>query len=185
MPIPSVRLVRELLELSKTFRATPTLANANCDLLFPFHEAVPAVDAFAMGTSGVSEISLRRYMPSPAGLSDIDDKSAPSEVKAPPIPITRAVPKTCVCESCARSVAHNMSWFSTEPPNSRPVFCACKGAAATKAAHNATIFMLFIILSVLVATDCHNRVLRRPNCHRASRRRCNRRRSCRPANRHC
>lgn len=93
MPIPSVRLVRELLELSKTFRATPTLANANCDLLFPFHEAVPAVDAFAMGTSGVSEISLRRYMPSPAGLSDIDDKSAPSEVKAPPIPITRAVPE--------------------------------------------------------------------------------------------
>ena len=34
---------------------------------------------------GVSAISLRRYMPSPAGLIDIEAKSAPSEVKAPPV----------------------------------------------------------------------------------------------------
>jgi hypothetical protein len=42
--------------------------------------------------SGVIEISLRRYMPSPAGLMAIDERSAPSEVKAPAIAIERALP---------------------------------------------------------------------------------------------
>ena len=86
-------------------------------LLLLCHVLVPSVEACATVTSGVMVNSLLRYMPSPAGLSDIDVRSAPSDTNAPPIPITRAVPKTCVRLNSAKSDAHSMSRFTTEPPN--------------------------------------------------------------------
>lgn len=58
---------------------------------------------------GVSTISLRRYMPRPAGLIDIEARSAPSEVNAPPSAIERAVPSACGRDSCAISPASTPS----------------------------------------------------------------------------
>ena len=99
-------------------------------------------------TIGVSAISLRRYMPNPAGLIDIDERSAPSEVKAPPIPITRAVPNGCDRESAAKSVDIIRSLLYVSPPNSR--FWACNGAAATQAASNIMILRFIHYLCFIV-----------------------------------
>lgn len=95
---------------------------------------------------GVSAISLRRYMSSPAGLIDIEAKSAPSEVKAPPSAIERAVPNACGCDICAISPANTPSWFSTAPPKaSVPRCCACNDPVATSAAAHIAICNFLII----------------------------------------
>ena len=148
MPIPSVRLVSGLAGLSKTLSATPTLAKAKRVLLLPTHDGAPCVWPWATDSRGVSENSLRRNIPNPAGLIDIDERSAPSEVKAPPIPITRAVPNGCDRESAAKSVDIIRSLLYVSPPNSR--FWACNGAAATQAASNIMILRFIHYLCFIV-----------------------------------
>ena len=63
-------------------------------------------------------LSPWRYMPRPAGLIDIDERSAPSEVKAPAMAMARAVPKlNCVCESSIISVGISRSLSIRSPPH--------------------------------------------------------------------
>ena len=98
-------LTSEPEELSKMLSAAPTLANEKRVRLLPCHGRVFAVSPCATESIGVSEISLRRYMPRPAGLIDMADMSAPSEVKAPPSAMARAVPKFAGRDSEAKSSA--------------------------------------------------------------------------------
>ena len=147
MPIPSVRLVSGLAGLSKTLSATPTLAKAKRVLLLPTHDGAPCVWPWATDSSGVSENSLRRYMPNPAGLIDIDERSAPSEVKAPPIPITRAVPNGCDRESAAKSVDIIRSLLYVQLPE---FVGLAHGAAATQAASNIMILRFIHYLCFIV-----------------------------------
>ena len=59
----------------------------------------------------------------------IDERSAPSEVKAPAMAIERAVPKlNCVCDSSAKFDGMSMSLLAIRPPVTRWL-CAAAGAA--------------------------------------------------------
>ena len=95
MPNPSVTLRTPFSARSKRLNAAPTSAIANRLLLLSAHGWVPDVEARVIDTMGVIENSLWRYMPRPAGLSDMAVRSAPNEANAPPIPIARAEPKFC------------------------------------------------------------------------------------------
>ena len=83
--------------------------------LRPYSGALPLLRA--KDIIGVIEMSPWRYMPRPAGLIDIDERSAPSEVKAPAMAMARAVPKlNCVCESSIISVGISRSLSIRSPP---------------------------------------------------------------------
>lgn len=77
---------------------------------------------------GVIEMSLCRYMPRPAGLIDIDERSAPSDVKAPAIAIARAVPKlNWVCDNSTISPGISTSLSISRPPQPLPELWAEAG----------------------------------------------------------
>ncbi len=98
--------------------------------------AAAELSARARVTRGVIERSLWRYMPRPAGLIDIDERSAPSDVKAPAMAIERAVPKlNCVCDSSSRSVGITMSLSAIMPP----VLSCCAAAVVADAIANAAV----------------------------------------------
>ena len=61
-------------------------------VLLRFSNSAASVFVFENCSIGLRLMSLSTYMPIPAGLSDADIMSAPSAVKALPMPIERAVP---------------------------------------------------------------------------------------------
>lgn len=68
---------------------------------------------------GVKLKSPPTYIPIPAGFNDADTISAPSDVKALPMAMERAVPKLCdVNEKSYKSSHEAISLFSTVPPKS-------------------------------------------------------------------
>lgn len=85
-----------------------------------------------------------RYIPKPAGLIAILDRSAPSEVNAPPIAATLAERKACsVWENFAASIWLIFTGLMTSPPNT--VVCAAapieNESNATKVAMLKTLFI--------------------------------------------
>ena len=78
----------------------------------------------------VAAMSLRRYMPMPAGLEFMVERSAPRALIAPPIPTKRAVP------------------FRSEPTSDSTLYISCAEAMSmTMLATKAKTIFLFIILS--------------------------------------
>ena len=98
---------------------------------------------------GVIEMSLWRYIPSPAGLIDIDERSAPSDVNAPAMAMARAVPKlNWVCDNSAISPGIITSLSISRPPHPLSGFLAEAAAvAATAASNKITLFIVFSHLS--------------------------------------
>ena len=93
---------------------------------------------------GVIEMSLWRYIPRPAGLMPIEAMSPPSEVKAPAIPIERAVPNPkFTCERVYMSFDIMPSWSIIRPPN---LYCAdAVPAIRSMAAARAVFITRFIV----------------------------------------
>lgn len=93
-----------------------------------------------------------RYIPKPAGLIAILDRSAPSEVNAPPIADTLAERNDCsVWENFAASIWLIFTGLIISPPNT---VCAAapveSESNATKVAMLKTLFILLNIITSIV-----------------------------------
>ena len=119
--------------------------------------------------SGVRRNLVAAVHAHPAGLSDIDDKVGAQRGKESPA-LTHHAGRAAgdVCERRARSVAHNMSWFSTNRRIRTRIFASANTLLLLKGRAQCPIFMLFQILFLRLVLPTAIPVLRRPNCHRAS-----------------
>ena len=111
-----------------------------------------ALSALMKPIIGDIESSLERYIPKPAGLIPIAERSPPSEVKAPAIAIERAVPKPkLVCERVYISLDIIPSRSISRPPKR---YCACAADNAPTAIATARSEERIILENFISAHFC-------------------------------